>query len=99
MILKKEPLTFAEVQHIVKDIEEKQELKNYLKRFTQLSKEKALQLKEEIKKLNNLKIREENIVKIVDFLPRNAEELNKIFTEVNLAGAEINEILEIVKKY
>ena len=98
-ILEKTPMTLAEVKEIVKDLEEKQPLKDYLKKFAKLSKEKATKLKEELVKLNNIKIKEENIVKIVDFLPKDAEDLNKIFTEVTLSEAEINEILEVVKKY
>jgi DNA-directed RNA polymerase subunit F len=39
------------------------------------------------------------MIKIVDFLPENAEEVNKIFNEVSLNEEEINKILEIVKKY
>src|SRR3989344_4809351 len=99
MILEKTPITLSEVKEIVKDLEEKQVLKDYLKKFTKLSKDKVVKLKEDLRKLNNLKIKEENIVKIVDFMPKDAEDINKIFTEVTLTEAEINAILEVVKKY
>ena len=100
MIIKKTtPLTLAEVQSYAKDLEEKKDIKDYLKKFTELTKEKAEKLKEEIHSLNNLKLKEENIVKIVDFLPKDSEDLNKIFTEVSLSEEESNAIIEIVKKY
>jgi DNA-directed RNA polymerase subunit F len=38
-------------------------------------------------------------VKIADFVPKTAEELNKIFTDVSLDEEECNKILEIVKDY
>ncbi len=98
-ILNRTNVTLAEVQSIVKPLEEKQELKDYLKKFTKLKKEKADKLIEEIKALDNIKIKEENIVKIADFIPKDAEDLNKIFTEVSLTEEEINAILEITKKY
>ena len=99
MILNKTPITLVEVKEIVSKLEEKPELKAYLKKFTKLSKDKALKLKKEIQDLNNVKIKEENIVKIIDFVPTEAEELNKIFTEVSLSEEEINSMLNITKKY
>jgi len=98
-ILQKTPITLAEVKEIVDKLEEKEEIKKYLKKFTKLPKEKAKKLAEEIKSLQNQKIREEDIIKIVDFLPKDAEDLNKIFTEMTLNEEEINAILEIVGKY
>ncbi|MBU0760078.1 MAG: hypothetical protein KJ600_01500 [Nanoarchaeota archaeon] len=99
MIHTKTPLTLVEVKEIVSKLEEKQELKAYLKKFTKLSKDKAEKLKEELAGLNNLKMKEEHVVKIIDFLPMDAEDLNKIFIDVSLTEEEINAIVEIVKKY
>ncbi|MBU0466199.1 MAG: hypothetical protein KJ718_02665 [Nanoarchaeota archaeon] len=99
MIHSKNPLTLAEVQDIVKPLEERQEIKAYLKKFTKLSKDKALKLKEEIKSLGNMKIKEEHIVKLIDFLPKDAEDVNKIFIDTSLTEEETNAILEIVNKY
>ena len=98
-ILNKTPATLTETQEIVSKLEGKGELKNYLKKFTELKKDKALALKKDIENLNNHKIKEENIVKIVDFLPKDAEDVNKIFTDVSLNEEEINAITQIVKGY
>ena len=95
----KTPLTLVEVKEIVGKLGEKQEMKEYLKKFTKLSKDKAGKLTEEITSLGSMKVKEEHIVKIVDFLPRDAEDLNKIFTDTGLTEEETNAILEIVKKY
>ncbi|MFH1290695.1 MAG: hypothetical protein ABIH92_04785 [Nanoarchaeota archaeon] len=99
MIHNKTPLTLAEVQDIVKPLEERQEVKDYLKKFTKLSKDKALKLKEEIAALNNIRIKEEHLIKIVDFLPKDAEDVNKIFSDTGLTEEETNAILEITNKY
>ncbi len=99
MILEKTPVTLAEVQHIIKDMEEKQALKEYLKKFNKLKKEKADELIEKLRALNNMKLREEHFIKIADFLPKEADDLNKILNETPLSEDEINAILSITKEY
>ena len=98
-VLSRTPLSLTEIKQYVQDFEGKKGLEEYLKKFTQLSKEKAMALKEEIIALNNAKIKSADIVKIVDFLPKTGEEANKIFTDVSLTEEESNAIIEIVKKY
>jgi len=98
-VLSQKPLTLAEVKELATNLEEKKQLADYLKKFTKLSKEKSGKLAEEIRALDNPKIKEENIVKIIDFLPEDSEALNKIFTEVTLTEQEANAVLELVKKY
>lgn len=98
-IQNKTPVTLAEVRDIVDKMEEAHDAKDYLKKFTKLSKDKSDKLKQELKNLNSLKLNEDNIVKIVDFLPRDAEDTNKIISETSLTEEEINAILEITKKY
>lgn len=99
MIHSKTPVTLTEVKEIVDKLEEKEELKKYLKTFSNLKKDKSEKLKEEVQKLNNLKIKEEQVVKIVDFLPSNTEEVRKIFIDTGLTDEETNAIVDIVKKY
>ena len=98
-ILNKTPVTLAEVQEIVKPLEERQEVKDYLKKFTKLSKDKADKLKQELIGLNSAKLREDGITKIVDFLPEDAEDVGKILNDVSLNEEEANAILSIVQKY
>lgn len=99
MILDKKPVPLAEVESYVTNLEEKKSLHSYIKKFSKLTKEKAKSMAESIRALNNPKINEEDIVEILDFLPEDAEDLNKIFTEVSLSEEESNVILEIVKKH
>jgi DNA-directed RNA polymerase subunit F len=95
----KQPLTLAEVKEIVGKMEEKQDMKEYLKKFTKLSKDKSEKLKEALNELKSMKMTEEHAVKIVDFVPQDAEDLNKIFADTGLTEEETNAILEITKKY
>ena len=98
MILNKTPLTLAEVKDYCKDLENPG-IQDYLKAFVKVSKADALKCSAEIRALNNPKIKEENIISIVDFLPRDLEDLNKIFLDVTLTEEESNAILKIVKEY
>ncbi len=93
------PLSLAEVNELIGDIDERKDLKDYIKRFGNLSKEDSVKLSEEVRGLDNMKVKEEHVVKIADFVPKTAEELNKIFTDVSLDEEECNKILEIVKGY
>lgn len=99
MIHSRTPVTLAEVQEIVGKLEEHDELKAYLKKFSKLKKDKSEKLKEDIRALDSIKIKEENIAKVSDFLPKTAEDVKKIFIDVNLTEEETNAILEITKKY
>ena len=98
MIISKKSLTFAEVKELMKNVENPQ-MQDYMKAFSKLSEDKAHSLIEEINALNNPKLKEEHIIKIADFLPRDAEDLSKIVLDVSLSEEEINAILNIVKKY
>lgn len=105
MIHKLKPLTMAETKEIVSNIkseEETQRIKDvnsYLKKFLKLTPKKAFELKDELSKLEIMSLKEENIVKIVDFLPQDAEEIRKVCLGCSFSEEEINKILEIVKKF
>tara|TARA_Y100000310_G_C20600280_1_gene772645 strand:- start:403 stop:702 length:300 start_codon:yes stop_codon:yes gene_type:complete len=99
MILDLKPLNLSEVKKLSGDLEENKDLKDYLKKFSKLSEEKTEKLNGELRGLNNMKLKDDYLVKIVDFLPRDVEGLNKIITEVSLDNKEAEEVLDIVKKY
>ena len=98
MILSKKPLNLAEVKSLVAS-DDKKPINAYLKTFAKLSKDKTDKLIEEIRALNNLKLKEEHIMKIADFHPQDIEDMNKVLLEAGLDEAESNTILEILKKY
>ena len=99
MILSLKPLSLSEVPPYVPNLEEKKELANYFKQFSKLSAERAAELKAALHNLNNIKIKEEYAVKIVDLLPRTNEDISKIFHDVSLNEEEISVILGVVKEY
>lgn len=99
MILSMKPLSLAEVRARIETGEEKHALHDYLKAYCKLSVEKARELEAQLVGLNNIKIKEEHIVKIVDLLPRDAEEVHKIFNDVSLDESDISAILGVVKEY
>ncbi len=100
MILDREPISMNEVEDIIKDIDDsvkKQEIEPFLKRFVKLKSEKVKKIREKLEKLELIKIKRDHIVKIIDILPEDASDVNKIFNDVSLNEDEINKILEIVK--
>ena len=99
MILSLKPLSLSEVPAYIPNLEEKKELAAYFKQFSKLSGEKALELKAALLQLNNIKIKEEYVSKVIDLLPRTSEDLSKIFHDVSLNEEEINAILGVVKDY
>jgi len=101
MILERKPISLSEVAEILKDIpdnEKKTQMELYLKKFLKIKPEKAKQIKEELESLDLLKMKNEHIVKIIDLMPEDASDLNKIFTDVSLTEDETNKILDIIKK-
>ena len=92
-----EPLSLAEAKEIVEDIGENKEIKDFFKKFMKLNVKKAKEMTEELNNLNMPKMKKEYISKIVDLLPEDASDVNKIFTDVSLDEDETNKILEIDK--
>ncbi len=105
-ILAEETITNAEAKEMLenraKEIELKYEQKNaleVLRKFVKLDAEKAKKLAEELKKIE--KLREKQIVDIINFLPEDNDELRVVLhKEYNsFTQEEIGTILETVKKY
>ena len=100
MIENIEPLSMAEViEYLKKNKDSETDAIGFIKKFVKLNPKDAKELKKKIKELNLMKINEIDIIKIIDLMPENAEELNKIFTDVSLNEDETNKILEKVKEF
>ena len=100
MIKEKIPLSLAESQKYIKNSEETApEVREFLNNFKKMSSKKAKELRKKIQDLKMIKIQETHISKIIDLMPQNKEELNKIFTDVNLEEDEINKILNTIKEF
>ena len=100
MILDRQPLNLNELQGILKEIpdnEKKEQMELYLKKFLKTKSTQAKKIKEDLDALDLLKIKNEHIVKIIDLLPEDTSDLNKIYTDVSLTEDETNKILEVVK--
>jgi len=72
---------------------------DFTKKFEKIKFKDAIKLKEEISKLGISKIKDSDIAKIIDLMPEDASDINKIFVDVTLDEEETNKILEVVKKF
>ena len=100
MILDRTPLNLNEVAKILEDVsdsDKKEAMRMYMKKFLKTPEAKATKIKEGLEQMDLLKLKREHIVKIVDLLPADASDLNKIFIDVSLNEDETNKILELVK--
>jgi len=97
MILNNEPISMAEATEYMDKVD-KTDIRGFVKKFTKLKPEEAKELRKEISELGIIKIRDEQIIKMVDLLPENSEELNKI-VDVSLDEDETKKILETIKKF
>ncbi len=99
MILEMKPLSMPEAKELLGSLEDNDELTAHINKFAKLKSEDVKKLREDLQKLDMIKVKPEHLVKIADLLPEDASDLNKIFSEVSLDENEIKKILEIVKKY
>ena len=93
------PITMAEVVALAGDSDKGKEIKKFIKNFNKMPVEKAKEMKEELGALDLIKLKEASIVKIIDFMPTDASELNKILVEVSLDQDEVTKILDVVGKF
>ena len=98
MIIESKSLSMAEVLEYV-DKEDNSEVIGFIRKFTKLKPADAKELRKKLTELDLLKIKQEHISKIIDLMPENPEELNKIFTDVGLDEDEIQKILDTIKQF
>ncbi|SRR3990172_7286548 len=90
------PLSMAETEeYLSKD----SEITKFIKKFTKKTPAKARELKNKLEELDLMKMKEEQVSKIIDLAPENSEDLNKIFMGTNLDEDETNKILDITKQF
>jgi DNA-directed RNA polymerase subunit F len=102
-VLNEEYVTKAEIKKILserKDLEMEQKLiKEHTGNYKKLNVEKALKLKDNLKNMNNIKLKEDLIIKIIDILPASIDEL-KVVLQMSLipfSDEEIEKVFELVK--
>ena len=98
MIKNNEPISMIESLEYLKEAkEEGKEIVVFIKKFNKLPQKEGKEMREKLRKTNIIKLDEKNISKIIDILPDNAEDLNKIFVGISLDEEESKQVLEIVK--
>jgi len=99
MIINNNPLSMVETAEYIKKSEVSDGILQFIKKFSRLDIKKAKAVEEKINALELMKVKPEHIIKIIDICPENAEDLNKIFTDVSLDENESNKILEAIKEF
>jgi len=100
MIKNTEPLSMAEaLGYIEKEKDSGDEIKKFIKKFVKIKPEKAKELRKKIEALDLIKVKPRHIAKIIDILPENQEDLNKIFTDVGLDEDETKKILQTIEEF
>jgi DNA-directed RNA polymerase subunit F len=99
MIKNRVSLSMAEAEEYLQGNESSAELSKFIKKFSRLDIKKSKELRAKLEEMNSMKIRSENISKIIDVLPETSEDLNKIFVDGGLDESESQQILSIVKGF
>lgn len=99
MIKDQKPLTYGEVLELVKNGENAEKITSFIKEFYKLKPDESKKLKEELTSLDIIKLKENHIVNIVNFLPTDASDLIKVTSDASLDQEEIDKILNATKKY
>jgi len=101
MIKNNTSLSIAEIQEYIKKDKDNEELMKFAKNFTKLTSKNAQELRDKLKELDLMKLKPEQLTKIIEIMPEEKEELNKIFSvsSVSLSEDESNKILDTVKQF
>ena len=99
MIINKEPISMAEALKYMKQDETiETDIIGFIKKFQKIKKGEAEELRKKLKALELMKVKEEHITKIIDLMPENKEDLNKIFVDISLDEDETQKIINTIKK-
>ncbi|MBM3230073.1 hypothetical protein FJZ22_00230 [Candidatus Pacearchaeota archaeon] len=97
MIIDRSPLTLGEVKAYLSDEDKERPVYAYIKAFSKLNAKEAKAVKEKLIALNNIKLKEQDIIKLIDFLPQDTEGVNKVCHEASLSEEESQAILGALK--
>jgi DNA-directed RNA polymerase subunit F len=104
-VLKEEPVPLVKAKELLKDVEEKtfeQKIAfEHAKKFSKITLQKAGELQKELSTLEMRKLKDEQIIKIIDMMPADVDELRVILAhaQVPYRDEELQQISDIVKKY
>lgn len=91
-----ESLSMAEVMEYA---DKEADITKFIKKFTKMSYKEAKEFRKKLESLDLMKMKSEHISKIIDLMPENTEDLNKIFMGVGLDEDESKKILDTVKQF
>ena len=90
----------SEAQEFLDKKQENQaEVLAFMKSFVKLKSKEAKEMRQKLEELDLMKMKEEQLAKVIDLLPDTEEDLNKIFTGMGLDEDETKKILEIIKVF
>ena len=99
MIKNNQLLSIAEISEYVKKDKDSEEFFKFMKNFVKLNPKQAKELRKKIEELKLMKIRSEHLVKIIDLMPEDEADLNKIFVDISLDKDETKKVLDTVKEF
>lgn len=100
MIKNSKPISMPEVlSYITGAGTDNSDVKGFIKKFPVLKEKEIGGFEEKLKNLGLIKLREEHVIKIIDFLPEDIEDLNRLFNDINFDEDETKKILEVVKEF
>lgn len=100
MIKNSEVLSMSEaIEYVKKTKDKEKDVTEFMKKFIKLNVEDAKELRKKIEGLGLMKVKTEHVAKIIDLIPENAGELNKIFIDISLDEDETKKILETIKEF
>ena len=106
-VIEETPITIAEAKEVMKKVSVKEQTfeqkhaKENAKKMSKLSAKEAESMKKELAALNMRKLKDDNIIKIIDIMPKTPEEIGVVLlgSKTLFNKDETESILEIVKKY
>lgn len=100
MIKYREPLSMTEALEYIEDKKDSEaDIRKLIKKFAKLNPEVAIKLRGKLSSLGLLKLKQEYISKVIDIMPEDQENLNKIFTDVVLDEDESKKILDAIGEF
>jgi DNA-directed RNA polymerase subunit F len=100
MIKNTQPISMSEArEYLDKKKESDAKTLRFIEKFNDIDVKKAKEMRKQLEEIDSAKLNEFNVTKVIDLLPDNPEEVNKIFTDVGLDEDETKKIIEIVKQY
>ncbi len=106
-IISETPITFAELKDQMSKIEKRDtelsfrgnKTKEYLNMTTQLKLKDAKEIKKKIEELGVLRLKDKQIAKIINILPKDLDSLKVISSDSMASKEDLKKILDILKDY